>query len=126
MRNMSFMLTTRQMHEGTKTVTRRLGWKFLKPGDRFQAVEKCQGLKPGEKVVPICICEVVSVRREPLNDITNEDVVREGFGPAPWKPGLEWFDFVEMFCHEMKCAPDTIVTRIEFKQVGKPPHGAEE
>ena len=29
--NMSFMLTTKQMYDGTKDITRRLGWEKLKP-----------------------------------------------------------------------------------------------
>jgi len=50
MRNMSFMLTTGALLEGRKMVTRRLGWWFLKPGDRLCAVERCMGLKAGERV----------------------------------------------------------------------------
>jgi hypothetical protein len=30
---MSFALTTEQIRVQKKTVTRRLGWEFLKPGD---------------------------------------------------------------------------------------------
>lgn len=40
MRNMSFALTKRQVLERTKTVTRRLGWEKLRPGDLVRAVEK--------------------------------------------------------------------------------------
>jgi hypothetical protein len=50
MRNMSFSLTTPQVYAGTKTVTRRLGWRFAKAGQRVCAVEKGMGLKKGEKV----------------------------------------------------------------------------
>ncbi len=50
MRNMSFMLTTQQMQDRTKDVTRRVGWWFLKPGDVIMAVEKGMGLKKGEKI----------------------------------------------------------------------------
>ena len=64
MRNMSFMLTTAQIRAGTKTVTRRLGWKFLKPGDRLMACVKCQGLGKGGKIEKIREIEVVSVRQE--------------------------------------------------------------
>ena len=39
-RNMSFMITKEQVRNRTKTVTRRLGWAFLKPGDIVNAVEK--------------------------------------------------------------------------------------
>jgi len=40
MRNMSFALTTNQVLEQTKSVTRRFGWKFLKAGDLVQPVLK--------------------------------------------------------------------------------------
>ena len=111
MRNMSFALTTDQFLDGTKTVTRRLGWKFLKPGDRFRACVKCMGLKKGEKVQVLGECEVVSVRRERLDHITNEDTEREGF------PGMTAAEFVAMFCRHMGCKPYDEVTRIEFKRV---------
>jgi hypothetical protein len=43
MRSMSFALTTDQVRARTKTVTRRLGWTFLKAGDRIRAVVRCHG-----------------------------------------------------------------------------------
>lgn len=39
MRNMSFALTTPQILNRSKTVTRRAGWSFLKPGDIVCAVQ---------------------------------------------------------------------------------------
>lgn len=67
MRNMSFALTAEQIIQGTKTVTRRLGWLNLQPGDMIQPVNKCMGLKKGEKPIPLRgPLRVVSVRREPL------------------------------------------------------------
>jgi hypothetical protein len=59
-------------------VTRRFGWWNLKPGDVLCAIEKGQGLKKGEHVKRICLIEVVSVRKEKLQDITEEDVAKEG------------------------------------------------
>ena len=49
MRRMSFSMTEPQFRDGSKDVTRRLGWKFLKPGDRIMGVRKCMGLAKGEK-----------------------------------------------------------------------------
>jgi len=49
-RNMSFAMTTKQVRNQTKTVTRRFGWWFLKAGDIVQPVEKAMGLKKGEKI----------------------------------------------------------------------------
>ena len=53
MRNMSFMLTTEQIKNRTKTVTRRLGWRNAKPGDVVQPIVKGQGLQKGETVQKI-------------------------------------------------------------------------
>jgi hypothetical protein len=108
-RNMSFMLTTEQIKNRTKTVTRRLGWKFLKVGDILNAVEKCQGLKKGEKIKRLCQIRVVNVRGEPLRLITKDDCVKEGF------PNMSPWEFVAMFEKEMKCKSCDFVTRIEFE-----------
>ena len=110
-RNMSFYMTTIQMMGEWKDVTRRLGWLFAKPGDIINACVKCQGLKKGEKIEKICQIQIVSVRREPLSAITQEEVTREGF---PGKT-VEWF--IEMFCDANKCTGSTEVTRIEFKYI---------
>ncbi len=96
-----------------KDVTRRLGWRKLKPGDRLQAVRKAMGLRPGERIYRLCVIEVVSVRREPLSAITRDDCAREGFH------GLYPADFAEMFCRHMGCRVDDEVTRIEFKRLFK-------
>lgn len=114
MRNISFSLTTEQFKARTKTVTRRLGWKFLKPGDELMACEKCMGLKPGEKIVRLGRIRVVSVRREPLEAMYNsiygkEDAIKEGF------PDESGSGFVGMFCRHMHCDPRTCITRIEFE-----------
>jgi hypothetical protein len=105
------MLTQRQVKDRSKTVTRRIGWKSAKAGDLLQGVNKCQGLKPGEKQIKLAVIQLVSVRREPLNAITQAECVAEGF------PEMTPADFVHMFCEEMNCEPETIVTRLEFRYV---------
>jgi hypothetical protein len=111
-RNISFALTEPQFLDGTKDVTRRLGWLKLKPGDRLRAVRKAMGLKKGEKAHVLGEIEVVSVRREALSWITGEDVVREGF------PDMTPIEFVAFFCASHRgCTPATIITRIEFRKV---------
>lgn len=115
MRNMSFMLTKDQVYDKTKTVTRRLGWWFLKPGDEVMACEKCQGLNKGEKIVRIAPIRIINVVETPLADITDEDCIREGF------PNLDRLDFIDMFCKEMKCDPWTKVNRIEFEYIEEVP-----
>jgi len=109
-RLMSVALTEQAVRERRKTVTRRLGWRFLKPGDRLTLCRKVMGRKKDEPLVRICDVEVVSVDREPLWDITEDDVMREGFDCEPSA-------FVEFFCEHMRCVPDTIVTRIEWRYV---------
>ncbi len=109
-RNMSFMLTTEQVRNQTKTVTRRMGWKFLKEGDILNAVEKCQGLKKGEKVKHICQIKVINVRRERLFTISQSEVQLEGFDY------MLPMEFVKFFCRSHKyCRPLDFVTRIEFE-----------
>lgn len=58
-RNISFALTTDQIRDRTKTVTRRKGWKFLKAGDTLNACVKCMGLRPGEQIERLAIIRVV-------------------------------------------------------------------
>lgn len=118
MRNMSFMLTTEQIRNRTKTVTRRLGWSFLKPGDLIQAVEKGQGLKKGEKVNRLAVLRVVKVSGEwmsdfPERDDAHDETRREGF--AHMTP--EEFRAFFYTSHGQPSAEEMRVTRIEFEYV---------
>jgi hypothetical protein len=124
-RNISFSMTTEAVRRREKTVTRRLAWWNLKPGDLLQAVEKAQGLKKGEHVKPICAIRVVSVRREPLNHFVTfkwaMELAREGF------PELIPAEFLDVFCRANRCNVDTLVNRIEFAYVlthACPPDGS--
>ena len=109
MRNMSFSMTTEQVRNKTKTVTRRFGWWSLKPGTKLWAIEKGQGLKKGQKVKRICKIEVVSVREEMPKEITYTDCILEGF------PALETDEFVRMLCKSSGRSQYDAVNRIEFK-----------
>src|SRR5690606_16125326 len=80
-RLMSVAHTEQAVRDRTKTVTRRVGWRFLKAGDTLTLCRKVMGRKPGEPLEPICDVEVVDVRREPLTAMLDEDVAREGIGP---------------------------------------------
>lgn len=114
MRNMSFALTTEQVRNQTKTVTRRLGWLFLKPGDLVQPVVKAQGIKKGEHVEKIGgPIRIEAVNRVTLGDISLGDVHREGF-PNLTKPA-----FVKFFKRTHSCGRSTQVTRIEFSYTGQ-------
>lgn len=64
----------------------------------------------GKPLVRLAVVKVVSVRREPLHAIDDEDVWREGFNmPA--------HEFIEMFCSHMGGDRWQEVTRIEFRYV---------
>ena len=120
MRLMSFALTTQQIVDGTKLVTRRLGWLHAKPGQLLLPVRKCMGLRPGEKIEPLrAPIRIIDVRREPLRamlddlDYGFEEIRLEGFAEHPhYRWPSEW---VQMFCATHRgCKPETIVTRIAF------------
>lgn len=113
MRNMSFFLTTEAIRNRTKFVTRRLGWGNLKRGDTIRAVKKCMGLKKGEKIEELAIIRIVSVRKEPLNAITHEECVLEGF------PNYTPIQFVKMLIDHYGCSEYQIFNRIEFKYLNK-------
>ena len=116
-RCMSFSMTTEAVRNHTKTVTRRVGWDFLKPGDLLWACEKCQGLKKGEKVKRLTLIRVVSKRLESLSELERlslaEQVLemrREGF------PGITVPEFLSAYLRASKL-PDAMwpVNRIEFE-----------
>jgi len=109
MRNMSFTLTIEQFKSKTKTVTRRLGWRSIKPGDLINGCKKCQGLKKGEKVIKLGVIKIVSSAWQRLDEITWEECDREGF------PDMAPAEFVEFFCKANMCFPETNVNRIEFE-----------
>ena len=113
MNNMSFMLTAPQILSRTKTITRRLGWRTLKPGVQIAACRKCMGLKKGEKIERLAVLRIVSVSRESLDTILirgEEECAAEGF------PDMSPAEFVAFFCASHKgCPPYGMVTRIEFE-----------
>jgi len=106
---MSFAMTTAQMRDRTKTVTRRPGWDFLNPGDQVCAVEKSRGLQLGQKVKRLGVIRVLSTRREPLDAITQDDVVREGF------PDHTPDDFIAVYLSCNGGDASQSVNRIEFE-----------
>ena len=115
-RLLSCALTEPQVVDRSKTETRRLGWwedkhgnRLVMPYDRLQLVRKAMGRKPGEPVVVLARVEVTDVVRERLDAITPEGVAAEGF--PDWGPS----EFIEFFCHSMKCEPDRVVTVIRWR-----------
>lgn len=117
-RLMSVALTEDAVRERRKTVTRRLGWRHLKPGDHLTLCRKVMGRRQGEPLVRIAEVEVVTVGFEPLSSIAPEDVAREGF------PGMTPAEFVAFFTASMKCGPDEPVNRIEWRYLDTAPTAA--
>lgn len=115
-RNISFALTTDQIRNRTKTVTRRKGWKVLRPGELLNACVKCMGLQPGEQIERLGLIRVVDVCCEPLSAMLSrpygdKEAALEGF------PELSGEEFVTMFCRHMGGTPEQLVNRIEFEYV---------
>lgn len=121
MRQISFALTTSQIANRTKTVTRRLGWRFLKVGDQLQPIVKGQGIRKGFKVEKIGgPIRVVGLSTEMMSQFEyRADAVdecrREGF------PDLTPWQFCQFFVstHQKVFGRpvDLEVTRIEFEYV---------
>ncbi|GGL05661.1 hypothetical protein GCM10011588_20160 [Nocardia jinanensis] len=89
-RLMSVSLTEPQVRARSKTVTRRMGWHVLEPGDRLTLCRKVMGRRRGEPLVRIVDVRVLAVRRERLDEITPDEVRAEGFPemtPAEWWTG---------------------------------------
>lgn len=118
-RLMSVTYTKDAVYRRAKTVTRRKGWwedkhdrRLLKPGDHLTLCEKVMGRKPGEELVRIADVEVVDVRRELLEEITDEEVALEGF------PGMSREEFMErFFLAAQGIQPGDEITRIQWVYV---------
>lgn len=116
--NMSFALTPRQYQEGSKSVTRRDGWRHIKIGGVYNGVNKVMGFKKGEKPIVYGQHKILSARWEPLRRMIDEpeygavEVVLEGF------PEMTPLEFVDFYCrHSSKRTPDMPVHRIEFMRI---------
>jgi hypothetical protein len=120
-RLMSVSLTEQAVRERRKTVTRRLGWRFAKPGDRVTLCRKVMGRKPGEPLVRIAEVELVDVRREPLSAITDMDVEREGGEHLPLEDAgrTRAEAFASWFAWTMGISVDDEVTRIEWRYLAE-------
>ncbi len=71
------------------------------------------GLKEGEKIERIHLIEIVNTRKERLFDITEDDVVKEGF------PEWTRIQFIDFVCAHYKTSCRIFVNRIEFKYLGE-------
>lgn len=109
-RLMSVSLTEDQVRARTKTVTRRLGWRSIHVGDRLTLCRKVMGRRNGEPLVRICDVEVIHISLVTVSTpVDDQEAAREGF------PDWSWDEFVAFFCEHMKCTPETVVRRIEWR-----------
>lgn len=71
--------------------------------------------KRGEPLDSIADVEAVSMRREPLNAITTDDVTAEGF------PQMTSAEFIAYFCATHRdCSPATVIARIAWRYLNEP------
>lgn len=132
-RLMSVTLTEQAVVERRKTVTRRLGWLMLKPGDELDLCRKVMGRRKGDPLVRLARVRVTDVRRERLDMITDEEVAREGFtrealsgharlGGGSWDGADDTASarFVRFFIDHMGGTREQEVTRIEWEYLASP------
>lgn len=91
---MSCAMTIEPVRQRTKTATRRHPdtWQTLKPGDRLVLVEKAMGLPKGAKQVVLAEVEIVSNWIETLGELTDAEILAEGFEPGAPLPTLKTRD----------------------------------
>jgi hypothetical protein len=115
---MAFTFTSPQILDRSKTVTRRIGWRFLEPGDLIEAVEKARGLEKGEPVRHLAVLRVRSVRVEPLSRLQADPRYAEDELPREGYPCWTLDEFLEFFRRANRLSStDADVTRIEFEYV---------
>ncbi|MPZ19766.1 MAG: ASCH domain-containing protein [Luteitalea sp.] len=118
MRRMSFSHAASEVRAGMKTVTRRLGWRFLKPNELIQAVDKAPGSRSAGPVRRLAILRVQNVRVEPLARLIEDARYAEDELPREGFPCWSRDDFIARFLRRHRLTTTAIeVTRIEFEYV---------
>jgi hypothetical protein len=115
MRRMSFPDTAAEVRERLQTVTRRPGWRFLKPGDLILAVEP----RPGARAREIAVLRIRRVSVEPLSRLAKATYAEDEL-PREGLPCWSRDHFLARFLrrHRLKSV-DVDVTRIEFEYVDR-------
>lgn len=115
---MGFQHSLAQVRNHSKTVTRRLGWKFLTLADMLYACEKSMGLRKGEKKIIYETLQPICLRWEPLNrmivnpEYGRQECIKEGF---PHLSPKEFVDMVLKMHRAEKLTPESLIHRIEYK-----------
>lgn len=109
-RLMSVTLTEDAVVERRKTVTRRLGWLMLKPGDELDLCRKVMGRRKGDPLVRLARVRVTDVSRVCLScAMSDREATLEGF------TNMTGSEFVRFFTSHMPVDPHAVVTRIEWE-----------
>ncbi|MGH9159145.1 MAG: ASCH domain-containing protein [Vicinamibacteraceae bacterium] len=118
MRRMSFSHAASEVRARMKTVTRRVGWRFLKPNELIQAVDTARGSRSAEPARLLAVLRVRDVRVEPLARLIENARYAEDELPREGYPCWSRDDFIARFLrrHRLTTA-DIDVTRIEFEYV---------
>jgi hypothetical protein len=117
MKVISMSMATNAFIDGTKSVTRRAGWKRARVGQRLRVVEQGQGLRKGERMKTLGYIELTNVRSERLSCLTDnteygtQELILEGF------PNLTPEQFIGILCEHSHIGPNTVVKRLEFKRI---------
>ncbi len=121
-RLMSVAFTEQAVRRREKIVTRRAGWwldrrgrRILRTGDRITLCRKVMGRRPGEPLERICDVEIVSVRREPLNQAgRGRELELEGCGQ------MTFTEFAAAYFNPQGIAAGDLVTRIQWRYLDEP------
>ena len=110
---MSFPDTALEVRERLQTVTRRPGWRFLKPDDLIQAVE----FESNSPRV-LGVLRVRNVRVEPLSRLVIDATYAEDELPREGRPCWSRDHFIATFLRRHRLKNTSVdVTRIEFDYV---------
>jgi hypothetical protein len=110
---MSFPDTALEVRERLQTVTRRPGWRFLKPDDLIQAVE----FESNSPRV-LGVLRVRNVRVEPLSRLVTDATYAEDELPREGRPCWSRDHFIATFLRRHRLKNTSVdVTRIEFDYV---------
>jgi hypothetical protein len=121
MRRMAFPDTASEVRERMQTVTRRPGWRFLKPGDLVLAIDSRphgHAASAGAAAHELAVLRIRDVRVEPLSRLAGDATYAEDELPREGLPCWSTDHFIATFLrrHRLKSA-DVDITRIEFEHV---------
>jgi hypothetical protein len=121
MRRMAFPDSASEVRERLQTVTRRPGWRFLKPNDLIQAIEFVSnetGTGGGSIARELAVLRVRSVRVEPLSRLVTDATYAEDELPREGRPCWSRDHFIATFLRRHRLSHVSVdVTRIEFEYV---------